>query len=42
MVVAAVVGYAAIAGLLGLIRRTGLVPFGWYCVGFGLLSLVLV
>lgn len=42
MVVAAVVGYAAIAGLLGLIRRTGLVPFGWYCVGFGALSLLLV
>lgn len=42
MVVAAVVGYAAIAGLLGLIRRTGLVPFGWYCVAFGAVSLVVL
>lgn len=42
MVVAGVVGYAAIATLLGLIRRTGLAPFGWYCVGFGLLSLILL
>ncbi len=42
MIVAGIVGYAAIAGLLGLIRRTGLVPFGWYCVGFGLLSLALL
>lgn len=42
MVVAAIVGYAAIAGLLGLIRRSGLVPFGWYCVGFGALALFLV
>lgn len=40
--VAAVVGYAAIAALLGLIRRTGLAPFGWYCIGFGTLSLILV
>lgn len=42
MVVAAVVGYAAIAGLLGLIRVTGLVPFGWYCVAVGALSLILL
>ncbi len=42
MLVAAVVGYAAIAVLLGLIRRTGLAPFGWYCIGFGALALVLV
>ncbi len=41
MFVAAVVGYLAIAGLLSLIRRTGLVPFGWYCVGFGVLALLL-
>ena len=40
--VAAGVGYAAIAWLLRLIRRTGLVPFGWYCVGFGILSLILL
>lgn len=42
MVVAGVVGYAAIAGLLGLIRRTGLAPFGVYCVLFGTLSLMLI
>jgi len=42
MVVAGVVGYAAIAALLGLIRRTGLAPFGWYCVGFGTLALLVV
>ena len=42
MGVAAVAGYAAIALLLGVIRRTGLVPFGWYCIGFALLSLVLL
>jgi undecaprenyl-diphosphatase len=42
MVVAGLVGYAAIAGLLGLIRRTGLAPFGWYCVGFGTLALLLI
>ncbi len=41
MIVAAAVGYLAIAGLLGLIRRTGLVPFGWYCAGFGVLALLL-
>lgn len=42
MVVAAFVGYGAIAALVGLIRRTGLVPFGWYCVGFGVLSLIVL
>lgn len=42
MVVAAVVGYAAIAGLLSLIRRTGLAPFGWYSVVFGIVALIAV
>lgn len=42
MAVAAVVGYAAIAGLLGLIRVTGLVPFGVYCVAFGVVSLIVL
>ena len=42
MGVAALVGYAAIAGLLRLIQRTGLAPFGVYCVLFGALSLVLI
>jgi undecaprenyl-diphosphatase len=42
MLVAGVVGYAAIAALLGLIRRTGLTPFGWYCIGFGVVVLLLV
>ena len=42
MGVAAVSGYAAIALLLRLIGRVGLVPFGIYCVGFGTLALFLV
>lgn len=42
MLVAGVSGYWAIAFLLNLIRRTGLVPFGIYCVAFGALSLVLL
>jgi undecaprenyl pyrophosphate phosphatase UppP len=42
MAVAAVSGYAAIALLLRLIGRIGLVPFGYYCVGFGTLSLFIV
>lgn len=40
--VAAVSGYAAIAALLGVIRRTGLGPFGYYCVAAGALAFVLV
>jgi len=42
MAVAAVSGYAAIALLLRLIGRIGLMPFGIYCVGFGTLALAVV
>lgn len=42
MGVAAISGYAAIALLLRLIGRVGLMPFGIYCVGFGTLALFLV
>lgn len=38
--VAAVSGYAAIAALLAMLRRTGLGGFGVYCLAFGALSLV--
>jgi len=40
--VAAVVGYAAIAGLLRVIRKAGLGPFGIYCVVAGAVAFVLV
>lgn len=40
--VAAVSGYAAIAGLIRLIGRHGLLPFALYCLGFGLLAYLLV
>ncbi len=39
LTVSAVVGYLSIAGLLALIRRTGLWPFAIYCATFGLLVL---
>lgn len=42
MAVAAISGYGAIALLLRLIGRVGLVPFGVYCVGFGALALVVI
>ncbi len=42
MIVAGVSGYAAIAFLLNLIRRTGLTPFGIYCIALGILSLVVL
>lgn len=42
MGVAALSGYAAIAILLRLIGRVGLMPFGIYCVGFGTLALLLI
>jgi len=42
VLVAAGVGYAAIAFLLRLIERFGLVPYGWYCVGLGTVSLFVV
>jgi undecaprenyl-diphosphatase len=40
--VAAVSGYVAIAFLLRVIRTTGLVPFGVYCLGAGILAFALV
>jgi undecaprenyl-diphosphatase len=42
LAVAAVSGYAAIALLLGLIRRAGLVPFGAYCVVAGAVAFFVV
>lgn len=42
MVVAAASGYAAIALLIRLIQRVGLLPFAIYCVGFGALSWLLL
>jgi len=35
MGVAAVVGYLAIAGLIRVLVRVGLLPFALYCLGFG-------
>lgn len=40
LVVAAVSGYLAIAFLLAALRRTGLTPFAIYCLGVGLLSVL--
>jgi undecaprenyl-diphosphatase len=40
--VAAVSGYAAIAALLNVLRRTGLGPFGYYCVVAGVVAFALV
>lgn len=40
--VAAVAGYAAIAGLLRIIRAAGLAPFGAYCVVAGVVAFALV
>lgn len=42
VVVAAVVGYGAIAFLLRLIARTGLVPYGVYCVVLGVAGVIVV
>lgn len=42
VVVAAISGYAAIAFLLRLIGRTGLVPFGVYCMIAGVVAFILV
>lgn len=42
MLVAAVSGYAAIALLLRLMARIGLSPFGVYCIGIGLVALVVI
>ncbi len=35
-------GYAAIAGLLGILKRRGLVPFAWYCWAVALAGLVFI
>ncbi len=42
VVVAAVSGYAAIAFLLRLIGRTGLAPFGMYCMVAGVVAMLIV
>ncbi len=42
LAVAAVTGYAAIAGLLRVIRSAGLGPFGFYCVAAGAVAFALV
>ncbi|MDJ0954482.1 MAG: undecaprenyl-diphosphate phosphatase [Acidimicrobiia bacterium] len=42
VVVAAVSGYAAIAFLLRLIGRTGLAPFGLYCMVAGVVAMLIV
>lgn len=42
MAVAAISGYGAIAILLRLIDRAGLAPFGVYCVGIGIVALMIV
>jgi undecaprenyl-diphosphatase len=40
--VAAVSGYAAIVGLLGILTRVGMAPFAVYCIVFGCMAYVLV
>jgi undecaprenyl-diphosphatase len=42
VIVAAVSGYLAIAGLVRLLARHGLAPFAAYCIGFGTLAWILV
>jgi undecaprenyl-diphosphatase len=42
MAVAAVVGYLAIAGLLRVLARVGLLPFAAYCLIFGAIAYLLV
>lgn len=39
---ASISGYAAIAGLLAVLKRRGLVPFAWYCWAVGLLGLSVI
>ncbi len=41
-VVAAVSGYAAIALLIGILRKRGLLPFAWYCWAVGAGGLLLI
>ena len=40
MLVAAVSGYVAIAFLLAVLKRVGLMPFAIYCLAVGLLTVV--
>lgn len=35
-------GYGAIAGLLGILKRWGLLPFAWYCWAVGIAGLILL
>lgn len=35
-------GYAAIAGLLEVLRRRGLAPFAWYCWAVGMAGMILI
>jgi len=39
---AGLAGYGAIAALLAIIRRTGLVPFAWYCWAVALLGFIFI
>ncbi|MFC1595415.1 undecaprenyl-diphosphate phosphatase [Gemmatimonadota bacterium] len=41
-VMASVSGYAAIALLIGILKKRGLVPFAWYCWAVGIAGLLLV
>ena len=41
-VVASVSGYAAIALLIGILKKRGLVPFAWYCWAVGAAGLLLI
>ena len=42
MVVAAVVGYWAIAFLIRVLGKVGLAPFGIYCVAAGTISVIIL
>lgn len=41
-VVSFAAGYAAIAVLLGVLRRRGLAPFAWYCWAVGIIGLLVI
>lgn len=41
-ITALIAGYAAIAGLLEVLKRRGLVPFSWYCWVVGIAGLLLI
>ena len=40
LLVAAISGYLAIAWLLAALRRTGLIPFAFYCLAVGVVTLL--